>query len=76
MKNIKSFDEYEHLNEDQDEDFGENEVNEYSVPKKVKKWFKKWGIDDYRAALDDLHKIKYDIVKSDRWNPDPEMEMP
>jgi len=61
---LKKFDDYQHLNEDENEDFREgDDIENYFVPKKVIKWFRKLGIEDYHSAINDLRSKGYVITK-------------
>jgi hypothetical protein len=61
---LKKFNDYQHLNEDEGEDFGQgDDVNKYFVPKKVVKWFTRLGITDYRSAINDLRSKGYVITE-------------
>lgn len=55
---IKKFENYHLVTEDQDETDG----SEY-VPKKVIKWFKQLGINDYLSAIQDLRSRGYVITE-------------
>ena len=55
---IKKFEDYHLVTEDQDETDG----SEY-VPKKLIKWFRNLGVNDYLSAIQDLRDSGYQITK-------------
>jgi lipoate-protein ligase A len=56
---IKKFENYQLITEDEDEREGSSEY----VPKKVIKWFRNLGVNDYLSAIQDLRSKGYIITE-------------